>query len=203
MPDPNRFESAYAGQAPWDIGKPQRAFVEVTDRITGSVLDAGCGTGEHALFFAARGAQVTGIDFIEEPIRRAKRKAAERGLDVRFLVKDALTLKNWSERFDCAIDCGLFHVFEDDERRPYVEALSNVVKPGGRLFLLCFDDEVPGTEGPRRVSKRELHESFSDGWSIESLEKSRIEVLPQFTAMFAPDGPTAWFMVARRTETGA
>ena len=71
VPDRSTFESAYAGAAPWDIGRPQRALVEVADRIAGSVLDAGCGTGENALFLAARGHKVTGIDFLAEPIARA------------------------------------------------------------------------------------------------------------------------------------
>jgi 2-polyprenyl-3-methyl-5-hydroxy-6-metoxy-1,4-benzoquinol methylase len=70
--DRNTFESAYAGQPPWDIGRPNKTLVDVADRITGSVLDAGCGTGENALYFAGRGCQVTGIDFIEEAINRAK-----------------------------------------------------------------------------------------------------------------------------------
>src|SRR5437879_7799531 len=99
VPDRNTFETAYAGQAPWDVGRPQQAFLDVTDRITGSVLDAGCGTGENALFFASRGRKVTGIDFLEEPITRAQRKAAERGVRATFLVQDALTLEDWSERF--------------------------------------------------------------------------------------------------------
>ena len=43
------FESFYAGPAPWDIGKPQRPFVAVADRVMSPVLDAGCGTGELAL----------------------------------------------------------------------------------------------------------------------------------------------------------
>ena len=41
VPDRSTFESAYAGQAPWDIGKPQKPFIEVTDQITGSFVDAG------------------------------------------------------------------------------------------------------------------------------------------------------------------
>ena len=90
LPDRSTFETAYTGQAPWDIGRPQRAFLNVDDRITGSVLDAGCGTGDNALFFASRGHKVTGIDFLGEPIQRAKRKAAERGLSATFLVMDAL-----------------------------------------------------------------------------------------------------------------
>ena len=49
VPKRQDFETAYAGQAPWDIGRPQQAFLGVADRITGSVLDAGCGTGDNAL----------------------------------------------------------------------------------------------------------------------------------------------------------
>src|SRR6516162_4872329 len=96
VPDRNTFATAYAGQAPWDIGRPQKPFLDVANRITGSVLDVGCGTGDTALYFAGRGCQVTGIDFIEEAIRRAKRKAAERGVPATFLVKDAMTLTDWS-----------------------------------------------------------------------------------------------------------
>ena len=49
--------SAYRGTPPWDIGRPQKEFVELVWRgeITGSVLDMGCGKGEHALFFAGEG----------------------------------------------------------------------------------------------------------------------------------------------------
>jgi 2-polyprenyl-3-methyl-5-hydroxy-6-metoxy-1,4-benzoquinol methylase len=94
VPDRSTFESAYAGQAPWDIGRPHKPLLDVADHITGSILDAGCGTGDTALFFASRGHKVTGIDFIEEAINRAKRKAAERGLSATFLVMDALTFKD-------------------------------------------------------------------------------------------------------------
>jgi cyclopropane fatty-acyl-phospholipid synthase-like methyltransferase len=199
IPDRSTFESAYAGQAPWDIGKPQKPFLDVADRITGWVLDAGCGTGDTALFFAGRGCQVTGIDFIEEAIRRAKRKAAERGVSATFLVKDALTLKDWSERFDNVIDSGLFHVFSDDHRRRYVEGLTAVLKPGGWLFLMCFSDEEPGEQGPRRVSRKELHAAFADGWNIESIEPTRVEVRPDFKDLnFSQGGPRAWFAVIRR-----
>ena len=72
VPDRSTFENIYAGQPPWDIGKPQKAFIDVADQITGSILDAGCGTGENALFFAGRGQKVTGIDFLEEPIHQGE-----------------------------------------------------------------------------------------------------------------------------------
>jgi SAM-dependent methyltransferase len=193
------FDELYAGPAPWDIGRPQGTFVAVADRVIGPILDAGCGTGEHALFFAARGLWVVGIDFVEEAIRRARTKAAQRGLEVEFLVKDALTLADWGARFASVIDSGLFHVFSDDDRRRYVQGLARVLEPGGRLFLMCFSDEEPGTEGPRRVSRQELYDAFADGWEVESVERARCEVHPGFTEMnFSEGGPKVWFAVIRR-----
>ena len=198
-PEQNRFETMYAGQAPWDIGKPQKAFIDVANQISGSILDAGCGTGDTALFFAGRGHKVTGIDFLEEPIKRAKRKASERGLAVTFLIKDALTLKDWSERFDNVIDSGLFHVLSDEDRKRYVVGLATVLKAGGRVFLMCFSDEEPGTQGPRRVSKKELHDAFAQGWDIESIRPSRFEGRTDLKDLtISEGGPKAWFAVVRR-----
>jgi cyclopropane fatty-acyl-phospholipid synthase-like methyltransferase len=193
------FEEFYSGKAPWDIGKPQATIVAAADRVTSPVLDAGCGTGEHALFLAARGHRVTGIDFVEEAIRRARAKAAKRGLEVELLVKDATKLADWDRRFASVIDCGLFHCFSDDDRRRYVRGLAKVLEPGGRLFLLCFSDAEPGEEGPRRVSRQELYDAFTDGWQVESVDPVQIEVNPDFTEItFSEGGPKAWFAVVRR-----
>src|SRR5262245_28703438 len=96
VPDRATFAEMYSRNAPWDIGKPQKPVVESIDQIGETVLDAGCGTGDTAIFLATRGRQVTGIDFLDEAIHRAKRKAAEQSVEVDFLVKDALTLKDWN-----------------------------------------------------------------------------------------------------------
>jgi cyclopropane fatty-acyl-phospholipid synthase-like methyltransferase len=193
-----RFETAYAGRAPWDIGKPQSVLQVAADKVAGSILDVGCGTGENALFFAGKGHAVTGIDFLGGPIAEAKTKAVERGLSATFLVKDALKLEEWTETFDSVIDSGLFHVFADADRIKYVHGLETVLKPGGRLLLLCFSDQVPGEVGPRRVKKQELREAFGGGWEIESIELARFEIRPETKALFMGEEPKAWFMVARR-----
>jgi SAM-dependent methyltransferase len=199
--DRTTFESIYAGQPPWEIGRPQKAFIDVADQITGSLLDAGCGTGDNALYFASRGQKVTGIDFLAEPINRAKQKAADRGVTATFLVKDALTLKDWSERFDSFLDSGLFHVFSDEDRRRYVEGLASVLKPGGRLYLLCFSDAEPGEQGPRRVTRQEIEDAFAEGWALERIEPSRFEVRPDLKDFtFSEGGPKAWFVVVRRVK---
>ena len=136
---------------------------------------------------------------MEKAIRRARENAVERGLAVEFLVKDATALGDLGERFCSVIDSGLFHVFSDDDRRRYVRELARVVEPGGRLYLMCFSDEEPGSEGPRRVSRQELYDAFNNGWDVESLQPTRFDVNPEFTEVkFSEGGPKAWFATVRR-----
>ena len=118
---------------------------------------------------------------------------------MRFMEMNALALKELPEVFDSTIDSGLFHVFGNDDRRRYVEGLASVLKPGGRLFLLCFSDAEPGDEGPRRVSRKEIEDAFAEGWVVEKIEPSRYEVRPEPKDIrFRDDGPKAWFVVAKR-----
>lgn len=199
VPTRETFEAMYAGKAPWDIDKPQNTIVEAADRVTGTVLDSGCGTGENALFFAERGQCVLGVDFLEYPIKEARRKAEIRGLNVEFLQMDALALPTLDRTFDSVIDSGLFHVFSDEDRVRYVAGLSQVMNPGARLFLLCFSDEEPGTQGPRRVSREELRDSFADGWVVEEIRPTRFEIVPNLKDVsFSPGGPKGWFSIIRR-----
>jgi len=199
IPDRQTFENAYRGKAPWDIGKPQPALARGADLVIGSILDAGCGTGDNALFFAERGHRVTGIDYLREPIDCAKKKAAERGIAATFRVMDATDLHSLREQYDTVIDCGLFHVFSDEDRKRYVSGLMSVVKPGGRVVLLCFSDQEPGEQGPRRIAPGELRAAFTDGWTVESIEPIRFEVRPDLVDInFSPGGPKAWLALIRR-----
>ena len=65
-----------------------------------------------------------------------------------------------------------------------------MLEPGGRLFLMCFSDEEPGTEGPRRVSRQELYDAFAHGWEVESIQPVRCEIHPEFSEVqFSEGGP--------------
>jgi SAM-dependent methyltransferase len=185
---PHDFEEMYAATPPWDIGRPQPAFLALADAglFAGTVLDAGCGTGEHALLAAERGCEVTGVDLAPRAIAAAEAKAAARGLAVRFLVWDALDLPGLDTQFDTVLDCGLFHIFEDPDRPRFVASLHGALRLDGRYFMLCFSDRQPGDWGPRRVSEAELRASFADGWRIDSLEPTTIDVT------IDPAGARAW-----------
>ncbi|MEV3964279.1 class I SAM-dependent methyltransferase [Nocardia sp. NPDC050193] len=187
--------SYHDGPAPWDTGRPQPAVVRVTAEggFTGSVLDAGCGTGENALHIAESGVPVLGVDVAETALAAAREKAADRGIEAEFVAADALEPSGIDRRFDTVLDCGLFHTFDTEERRPYVASLASLTAPGATLYLLCFSDEGPDL-GPHPVSLEELNAAFTptSGWSIAAVVPDRIET------RFHEHGASAWLATIDR-----
>lgn len=198
MKDHPPWEASYRGDepAPWDIGKPQPAFARLAaaGAFTGTVLDAGCGTGEHALLAASLGLPALGVDVAGTAIRMAREKARARGLKAEFAVADALHLERLGKTFDTVLDCGLFHSFENEERPAYVANLAAVTRRGGRCYVLCFSDQEPNV-GPHPVREDELRAAFNhgSGWEITALKAERIETL------IHGDDVSAWMVMLKRT----
>ncbi|MGH3319751.1 MAG: class I SAM-dependent methyltransferase [Streptosporangiaceae bacterium] len=181
--DEDPFESAYRTQAPdgsvvaaagWDTGEPQPVVVELERDgwIRGDVLDAGCGTGENALYVAERGYSVTGVDAAPSAIAHARAKADRRGIGVDFAVADVLDLAGYAGRFDTVIDSGVFHVFSDEDQARYLAALHTACRPDAVAYFLTFSDRQPGEWGPRRMTEREIRDSFGDGWVLAGLRRA-------------------------------
>jgi SAM-dependent methyltransferase len=194
---PHDFDAIYAdGTPPWDIGRPQPAFdrLATAGELVGRVLDVGCGTGEHALMAASLGHDAVGIDLSTQAIDLAKAKATERGIGARFVVGDALRLVDLGDQFETVLDCGLFHVLDDDERQRYIQTLAEVIPVGGRFHMLCFSDRQPGDWGPRRITQDEIRAALSVGWRIETIDSAVIDLT------WDPAGALAWQVAATRSE---
>ena len=193
------WDASYAGSTPppWDLGRPQPAFVRLAGQglLTGQVLDVGCGTGEQTLLAASSGAEALGVDVSPLAVEQARGKAAARGINARFEVADALSLGDLGLSFDTVIDSGLFHVFDDDSRARYVASLASVLRPGGHLYLMCFSDRQPGTAGPRRVSQDELRAAFGGGWTILAIQADTFAVNP---GIFPATTVQAWLATISR-----
>jgi SAM-dependent methyltransferase len=187
--------SYHDGLAPWDIGQPQPAIVRLASQggFAGAVLDAGCGTGENALHAASLGLSVLGIDVAETALAIARKKAADRGIEVEFATADAFQLERLERRFETVLDCGLFHTFDSFERPRYVANLASVTARHGTLYVLCFSDGGPDT-GPHPISREELRVAFNtgNGWNAASIEPDRIQT------RYHVDGAPAWFATIKR-----
>ncbi|MBF4996320.1 methyltransferase domain-containing protein [Nocardia sp. BSTN01] len=164
--------------APWVIGEPQPAIVEVERQglIRGRVLDVGTGAGEHTIALTALGYEVLGIDLSPSAVEYARRNAAAKGVPAaRFRVADAVRLGADPTAaaelgvFDTIVDSALFHIFREDPgtRADYVRSLHTLCAPGGLVHVLALSDTDPGF-GPR-ISDRLLRESFGAGWEVEDL----------------------------------
>jgi SAM-dependent methyltransferase len=184
------------GPAPWDIEKPQLAIVRLAEAggFAGTVLDAGCGSGENTLYVASLGLPVLGVDVAETALEMARRRAQERGVEAEFALGDGLQLEGLGRSFRTVLDCGLFHTFDAEERLRYVQSLGSVTEAGGAVHLLCFSDMGPDA-GPHPVSRSDLEAAFSPnrGWTVVALQQERI-----YTRFHGDDGAPAWLATMSR-----
>jgi SAM-dependent methyltransferase len=157
-------DELYTGQRPpWDIGRPQPAFLALAEVgvIRGRVLDVGCGTGEHVLLCADRGLPATGVDLAPTALATAEAKADQRHLTARFLLHDARRLADLAESFDTVLDCGLFHIFDPADRATYVASLHAALEPGGRTS--CCASATPNRATTARTASHATQSSLRSG----------------------------------------
>ncbi|MDX8047903.1 class I SAM-dependent methyltransferase [Lentzea sp. BCCO 10_0798] len=149
---------------PWDIGAPQPVVVawEAAGRFRGHVLDAGCGTGDNALFLASQGHQVTGVDIAPTAIEIAR----SRGGGVEWVVGSTFT-----GEFGTVLASALFHCLPPGERPGLMVALRDVAADGALLNLTSL--AVEG--GPFAVTEAELRSALTGaGWEITRFEQDVI-----------------------------
>jgi demethylmenaquinone methyltransferase / 2-methoxy-6-polyprenyl-1,4-benzoquinol methylase len=132
--------------------KWRRLTAKAAVRRGDKVLDVCCGTGDLALADRAAGGQVTGVDFSEQMLARARRKSA----DVNWVRGDATSLPFEDASFE-AVTVG-FGIRNLADLEAGLRELARVLVPGGRLgcleitrprgllrpfFRLWFDGLVP------------------------------------------------------------
>jgi len=116
----------------------RRITAEAVIRPEDAVLDACCGTGDLAIAGARLGGQVTGLDFSERMLERARHKAPE----LEWVQGDLLSLPFDDRSFDAAtVGFGVRNV---DDLECGLGELRRVLRPGGRLGIL----EITRPRGP-------------------------------------------------------
>lgn len=214
-----RGESMYGKRPPWEIGRPQPAFIsaEQAGLIRGAVLDPGCGTGETSLYLAGKGHEVCGFDFSPTAIDVARRKAEERGLDVTFEVDDVLSPTRISGLYDTVVDSGTARMFDAATLATYAAVLHRLCRPGAAAHVLAISDhgmehltarlaediylakEVPQDDngsGGLSLTVDNVVDGFAGHWTVESItDSAETYILPAAGEIVEPH---AWLYQFRR-----
>ena len=197
MPHRPWNESYASGELPWDTGHPEPLLVEFVTSgavMPGRTLEIGAGTGTNALWLAARGFDVLGVDVSPLAVEQARAKLDGRGLRCRFAALDFLTSPAPDGPFQFVFDRGCFHVFDEPgERQRFAAQVANALAPNGLWLSL-----IGSTEGPPRdvgPPRRSAHE-------ITLAIEPALEIVELRSAEFREDAK-AWFCLARRRTVPA
>lgn len=133
----DRFDGFYRDEkrAPFDrlahavfrrpgLARRFKATARILGDVAGAkILDVGCGSGIYAVYFAKRGAEVTGIDFSDPMLDLARRNAEEEGCRIRFIRGDFLR-QALEPGYDHVLMIGIFDYVEAKDRPTYLERAS-------------------------------------------------------------------------------
>ena len=188
------------GVAPWerrDVAESWRPLFEgPTAMAPGRALDVGCGSGADAVHLAARGWRVTGVEVVETALARARRRAAEAGVEVRWIGGDAARLGRLGLEpgYDLLYDFGCIQGLPDPARRGAAAGLGDLAAAGARLLVFAFR---AGRRLllPRGMDEEDVVALLGGGWELEHVESAVIDAMPRPVRRA---GPTL-YRLARRS----
>jgi len=162
----------------------------------GRALDIGCGSGRDAVHLAAHGWQVTAVEFVEKALDRAKQRAAEEAVEVRWVSGNVgeLGRLGLEPGYSLIYDFGCIQGLSDSARRGAAAGLSALAAPGARLLFLAFK---AGRRIllPRGMDREHLVDLLGDGWDLEHAESVVTDDLPPPVRRAEP----TLYRLARRT----
>jgi SAM-dependent methyltransferase len=136
----------------WGLDPNRFVAAELAELAPGRALDLACGEGRNAVWLAARGWQVTGVDFSQVAIDRARRLADERGVRIELVVGDVLDTTLADAAFELVLIAYL--QLPPDERRTVLDRAAAATAPGGTFLLVAHDlrNLAEGHGGPTRAN---------------------------------------------------
>lgn len=141
----------------------------------GPALDLGTGSAVWGLRLAQRGWRVTGVELVENALRRARDRVAEAGVEMRLVHGDVTALgeAGVGSGFRLVLDTGTFHGLSDGRRVAMGREVSAIAAPDATLILDCF---APRRRGPlpRGASQEDVEAAFP-GWAVTDIEVADTE----------------------------
>lgn len=151
--------------------KPNRFVVaEVGELAPGRALDLACGEGQNGIWLATLGWEVTGVDYSEVAIAKARARAEDDGLTADFVCADLVEYEPSHGSYDLVLL--LYLHIPSNERRLVHRKAAKAVAPGGTLLLVGHDlanltDGVGGPSDPDLLYTADAIASEFPGLEIE------------------------------------
>jgi methyl halide transferase len=197
MPGIDWNEHYQSGQPPWETGQPSSELARVIaeERIQPCrIIELGCGSGINAVWLAQQGFDVTAVDFNELAIEKARRRAAEAGVAVRFVLADVLNFTERYEPFPFVFDRGCYHAVRDPHALAYVRTLKHITRSGSLGLILTGNAREPHVPGPPVVSEEQFHAELEPAFEIVRLREFRFDTADPAIPAFL-----AWSCLLRRS----
>ena len=172
--DKDYYNRRYMGMPPWEQEEARPLIKKLTEfGLNGKILDVGCGTGKNSIYIADQGFEITGIDFSEMAIQKARENAKKVGSTANFFVRDFFELPKDGKKYETIIDCGLYHTLTNKLKENYTDIIEELLNHGGKFYLFCTSENFGF--GPAIVTKNEIEERFNKSFIINSIERIKLK----------------------------
>ncbi len=160
----------------WTAAPNQFLVTEVDGLHPGTALDVGCGEGRNAVWLAAQGWRVTGVDFSRVGLEKARRLAEARGVDVELVAADLRSYQPTEGAYDLVVV--LYLQLPAGDRRAVHAAAARALRRGGVLLVVGHDvtNLAGGYGGPQDASILFTPEEAAADFGELSIERAeRVE----------------------------
>lgn len=192
------WDSFYqSGAAPWETKDPSselRRVIAEEKLQPCRTIELGCGTGINAVWLAQQGFEVTAVDISPRAIEKARRRAVEAGVKIRFAVADVLDLKEVSDTYAFFFDRGCYHVVREFDVHAYLRTLRQLTVPGSLGLVIAGNARETYEDGPPVVTEEELRAELPLVFEIIQLREFYFDRLEESGIRYL-----AWSCLVRRT----
>jgi SAM-dependent methyltransferase len=148
-------------EIPWNLESPPELLVEVVESrwvLPCAAVDLGCGAGNHAVWLATKGFQMTGVDISPKALELARHLAGEKAVECRFVAADLTeNVDALGQPFDFAYDWEVLHHVFPRERERYAANVHGMLRSGAHYLSVCFsEDDAHGFGGEGKYRKTRL-----------------------------------------------
>ena len=140
------------------------------------ILELCCGTGRLTIPLAKEGYDICGVDFTASMLEKAKSKAIEEGLKIKFIQADIRDLELGMQYDLIFIPFNsIHHLYENEDLFRAFQKVKKHLREGGVFLLDCFNPNIQYIVEGEKEEKEIASYTTSDGREVRIKQRMRYE----------------------------